>query len=171
MNLMKMGLLFRRRSNPSPMEGKTFKGKALQEGKMDASSEKVFMQKKKLKKNKANHGQSELTQEDINRMMAEGKVHLLLPNFMPQLKSAPRPQTFKRAHVNNFSKSWDMGSWEDHDWLEWTLKVGTTQVTPARFMLERNMAPSSDNSQYRMMNKEEEGDDEMISYWSEDDGD
>ena len=87
------------------MEGKTFKGKALQEGKMDASSEKVFMQKKKLKKNKANHGQSELTQEDINRMMAEGKVHLLLPNFMPQLKSAPRPQTFKRAHVNNFSKS------------------------------------------------------------------
>ena len=38
-------------------------------------------------------------------------------------------------------------------------------------MLERNMAPSSDNNQYRMMNKEEEGDDEMISYWSEDDGD
>ena len=63
------------------------------------------------------------------------------------------------------------GSWEDHDWLEWTLKVGTTQVTLVRFMLERNMAPSSDNSQYRMMNKEEEGDDEMISYWSEDDGD
>ena len=42
---MKMGLLFRRRSNPSPMEGKTFKGMAPQEGKMDASSEKVLMQK------------------------------------------------------------------------------------------------------------------------------
>ena len=45
MNLMKMGLLFKYRSNPSPMEGKTFKGKTHQEGKIDASSEKVLMQK------------------------------------------------------------------------------------------------------------------------------
>ena len=104
---MKMELLFRHHSKPSPMEGKTFKGKARQEGKMDASSEKVLMQKmlecveaqaevlKKIishlfeiakeetKKDKANGGQSEMTQEDINRMMAEGKVCLLLPNFMP----------------------------------------------------------------------------------------
>ena len=67
------------------MEGKTFKGKAPQEGKMDAASEKVLMQKmlecvevqvevlKKIishlseianeeaEKGKSNHGQSELT--------------------------------------------------------------------------------------------------------------
>ena len=42
---MKMRLLFRHRTKPSPMEDKTFKGKALQEGKMDASSEKVFIEK------------------------------------------------------------------------------------------------------------------------------
>ena len=107
MSLMKMGLLFRHHSKPSSMEGKTFEGKALQEGKMDTSSENVLMQKmlecveaqavvlKKItshlfkiakeeaKKDKANYGQSELTQEDIDCMMAKGKVHLLLPNFMP----------------------------------------------------------------------------------------
>ena len=67
------------------MEGKTFKGKAPQEGKMDASSKKVLMQKmlecvetqvevlkkiishlseianEEVEKDKANHGQSELT--------------------------------------------------------------------------------------------------------------
>nr|POF00768.1 hypothetical protein CFP56_68296 [Quercus suber] len=32
------------------------------------------------------------------------------------------------------------------------------------------MDPSSENDQYLMMNKEEEGDDEMISCWSGDDG-
>ena len=42
---MKVGLLFRYRSISSPMEGKTFKGKTPQEGRMDASSEKVLMQK------------------------------------------------------------------------------------------------------------------------------
>ena len=102
--------------------------------------------------------------------MTEGKVYLLLPNFKPQLMSVSRPWTFKRAHVNNFSKLWDVGSWEDYDWPEWTSKVGTTQVTPARFMLERNMDPSSNNGQYLMMNKEDEGDDEMISCWGGDDG-
>ena len=51
---------------------------------------------------------------------------------MLQLKSTPRLWTFKMAHVNDFSESGDAGSWEDHDWLEWTSKVGTTQVTPAR---------------------------------------
>ena len=33
------------------------------------------------------------------------------------------------------------------------------------------MEPSSDNDQYLVMNKEEEGDDEMISCWSGDDDD
>ena len=66
------------------MEGETFKGKTLQEGKMDASSKKVLMQKmlecvetkvevlkkiishifeieeEEVEKDKANHGQSEL---------------------------------------------------------------------------------------------------------------
>ena len=37
-------------------------------------------------------------------------------------------------------------------------------------MLERNMDPFSNDNQYLMMNDEEEGDDEMISYWSGDDG-
>ena len=124
------------------MEGETFKGKTPQEGKMDASSKKVLMQKmlecveaqvevlkkiishifeieeEEVEKDKANHGQSELTQEDINRMMTKRKVHLLLPNFMPQLKSAPRPWIFKRANVNDFFESGDTGSWEDQDWLE-----------------------------------------------------
>ena len=79
---------------------------------MDASSEKALMQKilkcveaqaEVLKmiishlseieeeEDRANYGQSELTQEDINRIMIEGKVYLLLPNFMPQLKSTPKP--------------------------------------------------------------------------------
>ena len=75
-----------------------------------------------------------------------------------------------RAHVNDFSKSGDAGSWEDHDWRGWTSKVGTTQVTPAYFMLERNMDPFSNDDQYLVMNKKEEGDDEMISSWSGDDG-
>ena len=105
-------------------------------------------------------------------MMTEGKVRLLLPNFMLQLKSASRPWTFKKAHVNDFSESRDAGSWEDHDWLEWTSTVWVTQVTPARFMLERKMDPSSDNDQHLVLTqKEQEGDDGVISYWSEDDGD
>ena len=49
--------------------------------------------------------------------------------------------------------------------------MGTTQVTTARFMLERNKDPSFDDDQYLMMNKEEERDDEMISCWSGDYGD
>ena len=80
-----MGLLFRHCSKPSPMEGKTFKGGAPQEGKMDTASEKILMQKmlecvevqaevlKKIighlseigkeeaEKDKANCGQGELT--------------------------------------------------------------------------------------------------------------
>ena len=145
-------------SNSSPMEGETFK-----EERMDASSEKVLMQKilkcveaqdevlkkmishlskieeEKDEEDKDNYGQSKPTQEDNYYMMTKGKVCLCLPNFMPQLKSTPRPWTFKRTHVNDFSESGDMGSWEDHDWPEWTSKVGITQVTSACFMLERNM--------------------------------
>ena len=37
-------------------------------------------------------------------------------------------------------------------------------------MLERNMDPFSNDDQYLVMNKKEEGDDEMISCWSGDDG-
>ena len=98
---------------------------------MDASSEKALMQKilkcveaqaEVLKmiishlseieeeEGRANYGQSKLTQENIDRIMIEGKVYLLLPNFMPQLKSTPRPWTFKSAHVNDFSKLGDEGS-------------------------------------------------------------
>ena len=103
--------------------------------------------------------------------MVEGKVSLPLFNFKLQLRGAPGPWTFKKVHVNDFFEFGDAGSWEDHDWPEWTLKVGTTQVILARFMLERNMDPSSDDDQYLMTNKEEEGDDEMISCWSGDDSD
>ena len=106
-------------------------------------------------------------------MMTEGKIRLLLPNFMPQLKSTLGPWTFKRAHINDFSESGDAGSWEDHDWPEWSSKVGRTQVTPTRFMLERDMDPSYDDDQYLVLTQdeeEEEGDDEVINYWNEDDG-
>nr|POF10252.1 hypothetical protein CFP56_49587 [Quercus suber] len=91
---------------------------------------------------------------------------------MPQLKSTLEPWTFKRSH--NFPESGDARSWEDHDWLEWTSKVGTPQVTPACFMLECDMDPSSNDDQYLVLTQdeeEEEGNDEVISYWSEDDGD
>ena len=132
------------------MAGETSKRKAYQEGRMDAASEKVFMQKmlecvevqakviKKIighlseiekegvKKHKADHAPSELTQEGIDCMMAERKVLLPLPDFKPQLKDALGPWTLKRAHVNDFFESRDAGSWEDHDWREWTLKVGAT---------------------------------------------
>jgi len=106
--------------------------------------------------------------------MKEGKVHLLLPNFMPKLKSTPGPWTFKRSHINDFHELGDARSWEDHDWPEWTSKVGTTQVTLARFMLEHNMDPSSDDDQYLVLTQDEEekeGNDEVINYWSEDDCD
>ena len=38
-------------------------------------------------------------------------------------------------------------------------------------MLEHNMDLSFDDDQHLMVNKEEEGDDEIISCWSGDDGD
>ena len=98
---------------------------------MDASSEKALMQKilkcveaqaevlkmiishlseieeEEAKKDKANHGQSELTQEDINNMMTEGKVRLLLPNIIPQLKGALGPWTSKKV-VSTTSLNWEM---------------------------------------------------------------
>ena len=84
------------------------------------------MEEEKDEEDKANYGQSELTQEDIDCMMTKGKICLLLPNFMPQLKSTPKPWTFKSSHVNEFSESGDARSWEDYDWPKWTSKVGTT---------------------------------------------
>ena len=47
--------------------------------------------------------------------------------------------------------------------------MGTTQVPLTHFMLECNIDPSSDDDQHLMVNKEEEGGDEMISCWSGDD--
>ena len=78
--------------------------------------------------------------------MIEGKVRLLLPNFLPQLKSAPGMWTLKKAHFNDYFELGDAGSWEDRDCLEWTSMVGVTQVTPAHFMLERNIDPSSNDN-------------------------
>ena len=128
------------------------------------------IEKEEAKKDKANREPSELTQEDINRMMAKGKVRLLLPNFMPQRVLLDHG-LFKMAYMNDFSESGDARIWEDHNWPKWTSKVGTTQVTPTRFMLESNIDPSSDDNQFLVMNKEKEGDDEMISCWSGDDSD
>ena len=75
----------------------------------------------------------------------------------------PNTWTFKRAHVNDFFESGDVGLWVDHDWPEWASKVGITQVALTRFMLEHNMDLSFDDDQHLMVNKEEEGDDKMIS--------
>nr|POF27441.1 hypothetical protein CFP56_08779 [Quercus suber] len=47
---------------------------------------------------------------------------------------------------------------------------GTTQVTPTCFMLERDMDPSSNNDQYLVMTQDEV-EEEVINYWSEDNGD
>ena len=74
-------------------------------------------------------------------MMTKGKVHLLLPKFLPQLRSAPEPWTSKRAHVNDFSESRNVGS----QLARWTSMVETTQVILARFMLERNTDPPFDD--------------------------
>nr|POE49736.1 hypothetical protein CFP56_76672 [Quercus suber] len=92
---------------------------------------------------------------------------------MPKLKSTPRPWTFKKANVNDFFESGDMRSWKDHDWPEWTLLVRETQVTPAHFMLECDMDPSSDDDEHLVLTQdeeEEERDNGVISYWSEDGG-
>nr|POE46259.1 hypothetical protein CFP56_54122 [Quercus suber] len=137
------------------MEGETFHEETLQEEKMNASSEAMLVQKllesveaqgevlekiisrlSKIEEDELKEGEewdeedkdgyerSKLTQEDINRMMIEGKG--------------------------------DVGSWEDHDWPEWTLTIGATQVNPARFILERDMDPSSDDNQYLMLTLDEE---------------
>ena len=50
-------------------------------------------------------------QEDIGCVMSEGTIHFLLP----MLEHVLGPWTFTRAHVNNFSKMGNAGSWEDHD--------------------------------------------------------
>ena len=75
---------------------------------------------------KADYEKNQLIQEDIDQMMAEGKVHLLLLEFKPQLRSTPGPWTFKRVHVNGFTKSGNARFQEDHDQLEWTSTVGVT---------------------------------------------
>ena len=54
------------------------------------------------------------------------------------------------------------------------LKGGTTQVTLARFVLKRDMDLSFDDDQYLVLtqdDEEKEGDNEVISYWSEDNDD
>ena len=54
------------------------------------------------------------------------------------------------------------------------LKGGTTQVTLARLMLKCDMDLSSDDDQYLVLTQDEEekeGDNEVISYWSEDNDD
>ena len=67
-----------------------------------------------------------LTQEDIDRVVTEGTVRFLLPEFLPQLRSVPKPWTFKTVHVNDFFEMENAGSWEDHDWPKWTSTIGTT---------------------------------------------
>lgn len=52
-----------------------------------------------------------------------------------------------------------------------TLTARATQVTPTRFMLERNMDPISNNDIYLVLTQDEgEEGDGVISCWSEDDG-
>ena len=92
-----------------------------------------------------------LTQEDIDRVMTEGKVCLLLPEFMLYLRSTLEPWTCKRDPINDFSESGSIGSWKDHDWPKWTSTVGTAQITPAHFMLERDMDPPSNDDQYLVL--------------------
>ena len=57
-----------------------------------------------------------MTQDDINQMMIEGKIQFLLPKFLPQLRSTPRPWSIKRAYINDFSELENIEFWQDHDW-------------------------------------------------------
>ena len=84
-------------------------------------------------------------------MMTEGKVCLLQQEFLPQLRSVPKPWNFKRAHVNDFSKAGNARSWEEHDWLEWTSMAWTTQLTPTHLMLDRDMDSPFDDDQYLVL--------------------
>ena len=80
---------------------------------------------------------------------------------------------FQEGRVNDISELGDAGLWEDHDQPKWTSKLGITQATLARFMLECDMDPSSDSYQYLVLTQNEgkEGDDEMISCWNGDGND
>ena len=51
--------------------------------------------------------------------------------------------------------------------------VEANQVNLAHFMLERDIDPLSNDDQYLVLTQDEreEGDEGVISYWSEDDGD
>lgn len=97
---------------------------------------------------KVGYERNKLNQEDVDRMMAEGKVYLLLPEFKLQLRNTHGPWTFKRAHISDLSKSGNAGSWEDHDWPKWTSIVRATQVTPTHFMLECDTDPSPDDDPF-----------------------
>ena len=76
---------------------------------LSKKEEEDLKEEEEDEEDKADYRQSELAQENIDRMMTERKVCLLPPKFMPQLKSTPRPWTFKRAHVNCFSELGDAG--------------------------------------------------------------
>nr|POE89245.1 hypothetical protein CFP56_69699 [Quercus suber] len=115
------------------MDNRTSKRKTYQEGKKDATSEKVLMQKMlesvdapaKVLKKIIGH-LSKIAKEEAKKFKATREQRADLKGH--------RPHDDRRE-----------GSWEDHDWLEWTSKMGTTQVTQARFMLECNIGPSSDD--------------------------
>ena len=64
--------------------------------------------------------------------MIEGVIRLLFQVH----KDIPGPWTFTRSHVNYFSNVGSVGSWEDHDWPDWTSMVGITQIVPAHILIE-----------------------------------
>ena len=65
--------------------------------------------------------------------------------------------------------------WKDHDWPNWTPTIGTTQITSTYFVIERDMDQRCDDDQYFVLaqdgDEEDEKDNRVTSYWSEDDCD
>ena len=69
------------------------------------------------------------SQQKADHVMIEGVVRLLFP----MLKNIPRPWTFTRTNVNDFSEIGSARSWEDQDW---TLIVRTTQYILGHILIE-----------------------------------
>ena len=85
-----------------------------------------------------------MTQEDIDCIMSKVIAWFLLP----VLEHVLGPWTFTRAHVNDFTIMGNVGSWEGHDWLDWTPTIKMTQIAPASFVIECDIDLPSDDDQY-----------------------
>lgn len=95
-----------------------------------------------------------MTHEEVYHVIIEGIVHfpfLVLKNIHWSL-------TFTTAHVNDFSQIGSVRSWEDHDWSDWTLMVGTTQVIGTRILIEQDTTRPPEAEWYFVLAQDEDKD-------------